>query len=67
MSALSDGLHRDSDRAAIPVGRSVIFGVAIPVIGSTWINCYLPLADESISEKPCAVVPHAGICAGSVG
>lgn len=30
-------------------------------------NCYLPFADASISENPGAVVPHARICAGTVG
>ena len=29
-----------------------------------WSNAF---AEASISEKPGAVVPHAGICAGSVG
>jgi len=27
----------------------------------------MPLADASIVEKPGAIVPHAGICAGAVG
>ena len=27
----------------------------------------MPFVDVSISEEPGAVVPHAGICAGSVG
>lgn len=27
----------------------------------------MPSADASTSEKPGAIVPHAGICAGAVG
>jgi len=27
----------------------------------------MPFADASTSEKPGAIVPHAGICAGAVG
>jgi hypothetical protein len=41
MSTLSDEFHHESDYAATPIGRSVIFVVAIKVVGLDLIKLLL--------------------------